>query len=119
MLITGRLNHSSEDSLHNASTRDSVPRNYCTVWGPREPDVVVRVLVTWFYLFLSGPSPVFVSCLVTGAPLFGNLELVDGYFHCARTTRAGGHAPLGNEEMRNVTGQSTEWSGYGEGQWMG
>jgi hypothetical protein len=23
--------------------------------------------------------------------------------HCARTTRAGGHAPLGNEEMRNVT----------------
>jgi hypothetical protein len=24
-------------------------------------------------------------------------------FHCARTTRAGEHAPLGNEEMRNVT----------------
>lgn len=32
-------------------------------------------------------------------------------FHCARTTRAGEHAPLGNEEMRNVTTRPKYWSG--------
>jgi hypothetical protein len=46
-------------------------------------------------------------------------------FHCARTTRAGEHAPLGNEEMRNVTtrpkygvgGERIEGSGIGRRDW--
>lgn len=53
-----------------------------------------------FTLFLSSPSPVFVAWLVKlqGPSSLKFPELLG--FAGARTSRVGGHAPLGNEEMR-------------------
>lgn len=122
MLITGRLNHSPRETSLHSSRRvwsNSIPHTQLlwsvlyNIWGLRKLGVVVRVVVLavpGFYLLLPGPSPVFVLRRVPGygAPLFAPLFFASFRscwmeIHCARTTRAGEHAPLGNEEMRNVT----------------